>query len=114
MAFLSIVQKDRNIVTTYGENSLYIYVLHGFLMKGLVVIGLYNYIDRGWKAIILILASLVLLPILSSRYLKFIADNIMNPLGLTNVVLAIGMGTAITDSPSHTTRHTDRVPRWFG
>jgi fucose 4-O-acetylase-like acetyltransferase len=88
IAFLSVTKKDRNIGTAYGEHSLYIYVLHGFVMKGLLVAGFYRYIDSGWKAVILILMSLLLLPILSSRISKFIADILMNPLGFTNVVLA--------------------------
>jgi fucose 4-O-acetylase-like acetyltransferase len=87
MALLSIVQKDRNVFSTYGENSLYIYVLHGFVMKGLVAAGVYTYFDSGWKVVILIVISLVLLPVLCSSGAKFIARVFMNPLGFNNLVL---------------------------
>ncbi|MCP4117041.1 MAG: hypothetical protein GY737_16890 [Desulfobacteraceae bacterium] len=39
MVLLSIVQDGRNIGTRYGEDSLYIYVLHGFVMIGLIAAG---------------------------------------------------------------------------
>lgn len=88
MALLSIVQKNQNRFSTYGENSLYIYVLHGFVIKGLVAAGIYTYFDSGWKVMILIAISLFLLPILSSRGAKFIARVFMNPLGVNDLVLS--------------------------
>ncbi|RBP48530.1 acyltransferase family protein [Arenicella xantha] len=88
MALLTLAQKNRHFFTMYGEESLYIYVLHGFVMKGLLAAGLYGYIRNEWEASVLMLGSLALLPILSSRYARKLADNIMNPCGLKRVVLA--------------------------
>jgi fucose 4-O-acetylase-like acetyltransferase len=88
LAFLSVTKKDRNISTGYGERSLYIYVLHGFVMKGLIVVGFYKYIDSGWKAIILILLYLIILQILSSVFSSLFAYNFINPLVFANSMLS--------------------------
>lgn len=68
-------------------DSLYIYVMHGFVMKGLIAAGLTIYIDSEWKELILILLSLVLLPVLGSKFSKLIADSMMNPFGMANSIL---------------------------
>ncbi len=81
LSLLTMVQKEKYFYTKYGKDSLYVYVSHGFVMKGMLALGVYSYIDSGWQVIVLILVSLILLPILSSHYSKLIADNIMNPLG---------------------------------
>ena len=81
MGFLAIVPKGHGFYTVYGKESLYIYVLHGFIMKGLLAVGFYKYINNEWKVVVLMLFSLILLPILSSRFSKIIANNMMNPLG---------------------------------
>ena len=46
-----------------------------------------------------------------------IRNRLRTEIGLPKVKIMkahIGIGTAIADRPSHTTRHTDRVPRRFG
>jgi len=94
IAFLSIVPKKRGFYTEYGEETLYIYILHGFIVKGLLATEFYRYIDNDWKVIILIFSSLTLLPILSSRFSKIIANNMMNPFsslsktGFLNMILS--------------------------
>lgn len=94
VAFLTLMHENRSVVTEYGENSLYIYIFHGFVMKGVIAVGLYSYIDEGYKAVILILLSLLLLPILSSRFSIIVADVILNRAGapfkfnLYNFILA--------------------------
>ncbi|WP_444900568.1 acyltransferase family protein [Microbulbifer sp. VAAC004] len=88
LSLLSIVQKTKNIFTSYGENSLYIYVLHGFVVKGLVFLGVFSYVDSSLKVVFLILGSLLLLPVLSLRYLKVLARQMMNPFGLVSLVLS--------------------------
>ncbi|MEM7627447.1 MAG: acyltransferase family protein [Planctomycetota bacterium] len=88
VAFLSMIKADRGFGTAFGESSLYIYVLHGFVIKGLLAIGFYSYIDSEWKMAAWVFASLSLLPALSSRLAKRVAENIMNPLGLSDLLLA--------------------------
>ncbi|WP_066967395.1 acyltransferase family protein [Microbulbifer sp. Q7] len=94
IALLSVTKNNRSIGTKYGEDSLYIYVLHGFVMKGLIAVGFYKYFDEDYEIVILMAASLVLLPILSSRFSKIIGKHMMNPLGglsnggFANLVLA--------------------------
>lgn len=84
VSVLSINLDTSNIGTKYGRDSLYIYVLHGFIMKGLLAFGLYKYINEDYKVVILMLASLSLLPVLSSRFAKFIGNNMMNPIGVSS------------------------------
>jgi len=74
-------------------------------MKGLIAAGFYACIDSGWKAAVLIFVSLLLLPILSSRFSKFIADHMMNPLGITNAILAHKSMQPDTRSSHHRLRH---------
>lgn len=84
LAFLSLTPRSLGMVTRYGKDSLYIYVLHGFIMKALIGLGFYNYINEDYKAVILIFSSLVLLPTLSSGIAKFFAKHLMNPLGVSS------------------------------
>jgi len=84
ISVLSITLDTLNICTKYGRDSLYIYVLHGFVMKCLIAADLHKYINDDYKVIVLMLASLSLLPILSSRFAKFIGDNMMNPIGTSS------------------------------
>ena len=94
IALLSVTGKKRSVGTRYGEDSLYIYVLHGFVMKFLIAAGLYKYLDEDYKVVILMAASFALLPILSSPFSKIIGKNMMNPLaglsggGIVNLMLA--------------------------
>lgn len=80
LAFLSLTPRLPCAITRYGKDSLYIYVLHGFIMKGLVALGIYSYITDDYKAGILIFSSIILLPALSSAIAKFFGDRLMNPL----------------------------------
>lgn len=91
MAFLSVVPKRRGFYTAYGKESLYIYVLHGFVIKSFLAAGFYKYINSGLKVAVLMLVSLVLLPILSSRYSRIIAGNMMNPFGSSSKIGAINL-----------------------
>ncbi|SDP31022.1 acyltransferase family protein [Desulforhopalus singaporensis] len=89
LSVLSIIKTVRCAGTRYGEDSLYIYVLHGFFMKSLIAMGFYRYIDKGYKVVVLMVVSLLLLPLLRLPILKIICGNIMNPLGsLSNGGLA--------------------------
>jgi len=83
LALLALTPSASNVFTQYGKSSLYIYVLHGFLMKGLIAFGFYNLINEDYKAVILIFSSLILLPILSSRLGVFLGEQLMNPLRIS-------------------------------
>jgi len=79
LSIISIINDESNLVTSYGRDSLYIYVLHGFIMKLLIAFHFYRYINNDYNAVLLIIASLLLLPLLSSFFAKKIANYIMNP-----------------------------------
>lgn len=94
MALLVVTPKTKNILTEYGKYSLYVYVLHGFAMKGLLAIGLYQFIDNEYKLVLLIFSSLLLLPLLTFPIIRLVADNLMTPfvsirkMNIVNLVLS--------------------------
>jgi len=83
LALLAITPSASNAFTRYGKDSLYIYVLHGFVMKGLIAWGFYNYINDDYKAVIFVFSSLILLPLLSSRIAIWLGKQLMNPLRIS-------------------------------
>jgi len=83
LAILALTPRVSNAFTRYGKDSLYIYVLHGFVMKGLIALGFYNFINEDYKAVIFIFSSLILLPILSSGIAIWFGKQLMNPLRIS-------------------------------
>jgi len=83
LALLAITPSTSNAFTQYGKDSLYIYVLHGFVMKGLIAWGFYNYINDDYKAVIFVFSSLILLPMLSSKIAIWLGKQLMNPLRIS-------------------------------
>jgi len=83
LALLAITPSASNAFTRYGKDSLYIYVLHGFVMKGLIALGFYNLLNEDYKAVIFVFLSLILLPILSSGIAIWLGKQLMNPLRIS-------------------------------
>ncbi|WP_136807754.1 acyltransferase family protein [Desulfosediminicola flagellatus] len=81
MSFLSLIWKTYSVFTTFGEHSLYIYVLHGFIVKGLKVAGVYSLINQDYEIVGLIIFSLIMLPLCSSKRARYVGDTIMDPCG---------------------------------
>jgi len=83
LVILALTPRVSNAFTRYGKDSLYIYVLHGFVMKGLIALGFYNFINADYKAVIFIFSSLILLPILSSEIAIWFGKQLTNPLRIS-------------------------------
>ena len=88
LSFLSLIPKARTFATRYGQQSLSIYILHGFIVKTILALGLYLQITNGWQAALLTLSSLLLLPLLSSPLASRLVRFITNPFGINDLLTA--------------------------
>ncbi|MCO7176897.1 acyltransferase family protein [Sporolactobacillus kofuensis] len=66
-AFMSLIPKRKCIVTGLGKNTLYIYLLHGFFIKTLVLFPIYDQIQNLYQYTFLFAGSLALCYLLASR-----------------------------------------------
>ncbi len=65
-AFFTFVPRKRYVFTKWGQNTLYTYLLHGFVVKGLRSKGVASLPFNSWIFLIVILLSVVLTAGLSS------------------------------------------------
>jgi fucose 4-O-acetylase-like acetyltransferase len=66
LAFLLVVPKNRHFFSTWGKNTLTVYLLHGFLVKGLRAMDLT--IEANTMAIlVLFIFSMLVTVLLSSK-----------------------------------------------
>lgn len=65
--FLSFIPNRKLIFTRLGENSIYIYLLHGFIVLLIKKYNIYQYIPIVYQTIFLFLFTLLLSILLSSR-----------------------------------------------
>ncbi|BBN99577.1 acyltransferase family protein [Sporolactobacillus terrae] len=66
-AFMALIPKKRFSFTALGKNTLYVYLLHGFFIKTMVLFPLYKNIEHLYQYSFLFTASLALCYLLASR-----------------------------------------------
>jgi len=81
-SLLHLVKNRQYFFTKYGRDSLYIFVLHGFVIRFLSSGELYNNLEQRWSLLVVIFGSFFLLPVLSSGPAKALAGVLMNPLSM--------------------------------
>lgn len=84
LAFMSLVPKCKTLITHIGQNSMYVYVLHGIFVIYLRTINKYNYpifkkINSISEYIVFVVICVVLTFVLSSKFTKKIFKPILEP-----------------------------------
>lgn len=73
LGFLAVVPKGRHNFTVYGARTLYIYLLHGFIIKLIGLSKVYNQMDALYQYSTLFIGALLLCRILGSGVVKEVA-----------------------------------------
>lgn len=76
-AFMSLIPKKRFSFTALGKNTLYIYLLHGFFIKTIVLFPIYDSIQDLYQYSFLFAASLALCYLLASRPVRLFTEPIV-------------------------------------
>ncbi|NGP62100.1 fucose 4-O-acetylase [Paenibacillus thiaminolyticus] len=79
VAFLAWVPLHTGWITGLGRRTLYVFLLHGFIIRLLVVSGLYHYITTGPQAVLLIAASLACTVLLAQPAVRSLCRPIIEP-----------------------------------
>ncbi len=87
LSVLAITPKSKSVISYMGKHSFFIYVLHGFVIKTLLTLGAFHYINNNLKATVLILLSLLLLPLLSNKFIQIFWNQVFSLFGLTQMLL---------------------------
>lgn len=69
-AFLSFVPKGASLLTDYGRRTLYVFLLHGFIIRFAAVSPLYQYFNNDWAALILVIGAILLTLLLSQTFVR--------------------------------------------
>ena len=68
-SFFALVPRRRFFFTNWGKNTLYVYLLHGFIVRIFRESELEKYINNNKTMIILIIITFVLISLLSSKFI---------------------------------------------
>lgn len=79
VAFLAWVPLRTGWITGLGRRTLYVFLLHGLIIRLLVVSGLYHYITTGPQAVLLIAASLACTVLLAQPAVRSLCRPIIEP-----------------------------------
>jgi len=87
-SFFSLVPSRNLWVTKIGSRTLYVYILHTFILKILVVVGFYSFITAKLSLTILFPLALVLILITSLRITQVIAMPLVEPVKFIRAISA--------------------------
>jgi fucose 4-O-acetylase-like acetyltransferase len=66
-------------MTDWGSRTLYVFLLHGFIIRFAAVSGLYSYINHSIDAVLLVLSAIVLSILLAQPSVKRLLHPIVEP-----------------------------------
>ncbi|MGG7222123.1 acyltransferase family protein [Bacillus sp. ATD] len=73
-SFLALVPQKRYFFTKWGTRTFYVYLLHGFIIKTLRQVGLEDWLTDYQSLVILLLLTAALTSVLSSNFVKTVAQ----------------------------------------
>lgn len=79
VTFLSFVPKGASLMTDYGRRTLYVFLLHGFIIRIAAISPLYHYVNNEWSAILVILGATCFVLLLSQTFIKKWTSPIIEP-----------------------------------
>lgn len=74
ISFFAFVPRKHYFFTKWGTRSLYVYLLHGFIIKYFRNSELVSFFNEPWQLILLIAGSILIIAILSSNFITAIAQ----------------------------------------
>lgn len=78
-ALTLVPQKQMAIISQLGQNTLYTYVLHGFIMKLLIAAGFYGYFTTTWSKALLIVIGVGIAMLLSTNGVRYLLQWLIEP-----------------------------------
>ncbi|MNO29958.1 hypothetical protein D3C76_198890 [compost metagenome] len=78
-AFLSFVPKAASLLTEYGRRTLYVFLLHGFIIRLAATSPLYQYIRNDWTALFVIAAAIFMTLLLSQTLVRKWTSPVIEP-----------------------------------
>jgi fucose 4-O-acetylase-like acetyltransferase len=79
MAFIGWVPYSLSRMTDWGSRTLYVFLLHGFIVRFAAVYGLYSYINHSVGATLLVLSAIILTILLAQPGVKRLLHLIVEP-----------------------------------
>jgi fucose 4-O-acetylase-like acetyltransferase len=79
LAFMGWIPYSFSRMTDWGSRTLYIFLLHGFIIRFASVSGLYSYINHSIDAVLLVLSAIVLSILLAQPSVKRLLHPIVEP-----------------------------------
>lgn len=83
-AFLSLVPVRATWFSSFGTRTLTVYLLHGFVVRGLQDAGFYRHVDETWEAFALIPLGIAITVALSWRFLDRALSAVTQPMWLVD------------------------------
>lgn len=72
-------QKRIPVLSQLGQNTLYTYLIHGFIVRSLVASGLYSYFNTAWSKGFQIAGGIIIAMVLSSHTVRYLTNWITEP-----------------------------------
>jgi len=79
ISVLAVTSDKSRFFTSYGKHTLPIYIFHGLILKSILALGFYDYINSDLEALTVFILALFLLPILSSHIARLLMRIVTNP-----------------------------------
>lgn len=79
ISFLALIPKEKTSFSHLAQNTLYVYLLHGFIFRYLRETNFYDEINTVFETILLLISSVIFTFILSSPIVKKVAAPILQP-----------------------------------
>lgn len=76
---LSLTPRRRTVFTSLGARTLYIYLLHGFLIKGAVKAGVFRDLTAPWQVAVACAVAAVIGLLLANRWLDLLVRPLVQP-----------------------------------
>jgi fucose 4-O-acetylase-like acetyltransferase len=74
-----VPQRRITLISQLGQNTLYTYLIHGFIMKYLIYVGFYSHFTTTWMKGLLIIIGIGISVILSMNATRFLLKWIIEP-----------------------------------
>ncbi|RSL29090.1 hypothetical protein D7Z54_33130 [Salibacterium salarium] len=79
ICFLILVPKQKMVISEYAKNTMYVYLLHGFLFRYLRETGFYDGMDTIFEVVLLVIGSAAFTYFLSTPMVKKVTQPVIEP-----------------------------------
>ncbi|MCS1351785.1 acyltransferase family protein [Mechercharimyces sp. CAU 1602] len=79
LSFLAVAPTKKTFFTHLGTRTLYVYLLHGFLIRTLFTLEIYEQVDSSWSILYAVLLSILITYILSTAWTLRLTKPLVQP-----------------------------------